>query len=110
LGLDKNIIEGFFYSFFLGVNVTFFPIHFTGLRGAPRKYLQIAYRYIILRAVSTLGATCSIFALCLFISAVLECFMSFRVVIFELTLVRAPRSFKVGYHRMSGGVTHFVKD
>uniref|UniRef100_A0AC35UHX2 Cytochrome c oxidase subunit 1 n=1 Tax=Rhabditophanes sp. KR3021 TaxID=114890 RepID=A0AC35UHX2_9BILA len=37
---DKMIIRAVFILMFIGVNLTFFPLHFAGLHGFPRKYVD----------------------------------------------------------------------
>lgn len=45
--LDKAIRRGGFIGLFLGVNVTFFPLHFAGLHGLPRKYTDYRDVYYV---------------------------------------------------------------
>jgi heme/copper-type cytochrome/quinol oxidase subunit 1 len=44
---DKVMMQSFFNQFFLGVNVTFFPMHLVGMQGCPRKYKQIPDKFLL---------------------------------------------------------------
>ena len=57
LAYQVEVIQAFFSLFFVAVNLTFFPMHFIGLQGAPRKYKQLPDKYRHLVRVSTFGAT-----------------------------------------------------
>jgi heme/copper-type cytochrome/quinol oxidase subunit 1 len=52
---NKIIILVFFRLFFIGVNLIFFPIHFIGLQGLPRKYFSYDDNFIFINLLISLG-------------------------------------------------------
>lgn len=86
LGLLINFVlaKRFFYIFFLGVNLTFFPIHFRGLQGQPRKYINYISDYNFWQIIRSLGSIITRFSIFLFIYSVLESLLVFRLVLNDL--------------------------
>ena len=50
----KNFIESL--DFFIGVNITFFPMHFLGLAGMPRRIPDYALQFTNFNMIITVGA------------------------------------------------------
>jgi cytochrome c oxidase subunit 2 len=79
-GLAYNEILGkiHFWLFFIGVNITFFPMHFLGLAGMPRRIPDYPDAFAGWNAVASFGSAVSLVSALFFIVVVLEMFYSKR--------------------------------
>lgn len=69
-------------SLFIGVNLTFVPMHFMGLSGMPRRYSEYLDFYLFYHSLASLGSTISISSYVMFVFMVLESQFSFRLLLF----------------------------
>ncbi|MCA0043124.1 cytochrome c oxidase subunit I [Celeribacter litoreus] len=60
-----------FWMFFIGVNVTFFPQHFLGRQGMPRRYIDYPDAFALWNKVSSFGALLSFASFVFFIGIVI---------------------------------------
>ncbi len=64
-----------FWSMFIGVNITFFPQHFLGLAGMPRRIPDYADSFAGWNAISSFGSIISVVATALFLYIVYNLFV-----------------------------------
>jgi cytochrome c oxidase subunit 1 len=71
LRLDTHIMKIHFWITFIGVNVTFFPQHFLGLAGMPRRYSDYSDTFYAWNLVSRFGRMLTAFGIMLFVYGVI---------------------------------------
>ena len=72
---DERLGKLHFWLSFIGVNVTFFPQHFIGLAGMPRRYPDYALQFADWNMVSSVGAFLFGFSQLLFLFIVVKTVM-----------------------------------
>nr|YP_009441735.1 cytochrome c oxidase subunit I [Silvanus bidentatus]AOY39280.1 cytochrome c oxidase subunit 1 [Silvanus bidentatus] len=84
--LNDKFLKIQFFSMFIGVNITFFPQHFLGLAGMPRRYSDYPDAYLPWNMVSSIGSIISMISILFMLFIIWEAFSSLRKSISPLNL------------------------
>ena len=101
LALNDYLRKVHFYFTFIGVNLTFFPQHFLGLSGMPRRYADYTDGQYFWNKVSSLGSFMTVIRVMLFVLIIWEGFVTQRVLLSSyfkpVSLEWTPRS-PISFH------------
>nr|QSF20078.1 cytochrome c oxidase subunit I [Xenapatidea procincta] len=78
-----------FLTMFIGVNLTFFPQHFLGLNGMPRRYSDFPDAFLSWNIISSIGSIISFVSILYFMFIIWESLSSQRQIIFSSHLSSA---------------------
>lgn len=84
--LNKNYLFINFINLFICINLTFFPQHFLGLNGIPRRYIIFNDLIIFWNQISSFGSISSTLFIIIFISIIFESLISKRKILFKISL------------------------
>nr|YP_010954489.1 cytochrome c oxidase subunit I [Exothotettix guangxiensis]WMV02052.1 cytochrome c oxidase subunit 1 [Exothotettix guangxiensis] len=83
LSMNNKLLKIQFMSMFVGVNLTFFPQHFLGLAGMPRRYSDYPDCYMSWNTLSSVGSTISMISIMMFIFIMWKSMIKTQMVLFS---------------------------
>jgi len=78
MSINPNFIRAQFWAIFIRVNITFFPQHFLGLNGIPRRYSDYPDAFTTWNVISTTGSIMSTARAIFFLIILIEAISSNR--------------------------------
>jgi len=78
VNLNPKWLKIQFITIFVGVNITFFPQHFLGLNGMPRRYSDYPDAFTTWNVISSLGSYTSVVAVLIFRFIIWESISTYR--------------------------------
>nr|YP_010736924.1 cytochrome c oxidase subunit I [Busonia albilateralis]WEP24811.1 cytochrome c oxidase subunit I [Busonia albilateralis] len=83
LTLNSKWLKIQFFTMFVGVNLTFFPQHYLGLNGMPRRYSDYQDNFMMLNMISSVGSLISLMSIMYFLYILWESMLSKRFSLFS---------------------------
>nr|AUT13870.1 cytochrome c oxidase subunit I [Tetranychus pueraricola]AUT13883.1 cytochrome c oxidase subunit I [Tetranychus pueraricola]AUT13896.1 cytochrome c oxidase subunit I [Tetranychus pueraricola] len=77
---NNNMLKIHFWSSMIGVNLTFFPQHFLGLMGMPRRYSDFLDSMYMWNFISSMGSLMTFFSIILMLYIFMESFLMNKII------------------------------
>nr|UBA16573.1 cytochrome c oxidase subunit I [Pseudergolis wedah] len=94
LMMSPYLLKIQFISMFIGVNLTFFPQHFLGLAGMPRRYSDYPDNFLSWNIISSFGSYISLLSMMMMIIIIWESMINKRLILFSLNMASSIEWFQ----------------